>query len=702
MNLNTTRNHLSSDSVADGLVRFLCDNESELSLNDAQLYYDFPVFKDIDGEIIISKILLVSPRHGVLVIEKSGAINCSDFLSEIERIDSNAEQVFSSLYSRIIRNKILKKSKRELKFSLEAIIYAPLVENPPINLNIETPVLFTQNKLYEYIKELEADSIEGTSFSELVSTIEGSKGIIRPKFRDTTDLPSDSKGFFVKSLESEIASFDQNQKNGYTVPTEGLQRIRGLAGSGKTIVLAMKAAITHLRDPNAIIIYTFYTKSLYQYIQRLITRFYRQFDDKDPDWSRIRIMHAWGGKQNPGVYFDICQTHGIEPISYTKASGLSGDGDSFDFVCKNLLKNPDLKKQYDYLFIDEGQDFPLSFLKLCVKLTNKNRVVWAYDELQTIFQTKIPTSEEIFGTDKNGKPLVEFSEDIVLYKCYRNPREILVTAHALGFGIYSSRIVQMLENKEHWEDIGYKVKEGEFSEGSSVTIERPEENSLMKISNSYNKDEIVQNFVFNSFSEEIDFVTDRIERDIKEDRLLPDDILVIVVDDRNAKHYLNNLEKKLAEKEIRSNNIHADPYSLRDFQKEDQVTLSTVHKAKGNEAFMVYIMGVDVLFSSYAGVHERNVLFTAITRAKGWIRISGIGASSALCKEEIKTALETMPYLTFVYPSEEQLKIMSRDLQEKAIKKRNTERMLDRALEDMSPTEIIRFIKQRSIKKGQD
>ncbi len=80
---------------------------------------------------------------------------------------------------------------------------------------------------------------------------------------------------------------------------DGPQRVRGLAGSGKTVVLAMKAALTHLRYPDAIILYTFYTKNLYQHIQRLITRFYRQFDDRDPNWSNLRIMHAWGGGSNP-------------------------------------------------------------------------------------------------------------------------------------------------------------------------------------------------------------------------------------------------------------------------------------------------------------------------------------------------------------------------------------------------------------------
>ena len=45
------------------------------------------------------------------------------------------------------------------------------------------------------------------------------------------------------------------------------------------------------------------------------------------------------------------------------------------------------------------------------------------------------------------------NNDIILYKCYRNPKEILVISHAIGFGLYNNSIVQTLENKEHWEDL---------------------------------------------------------------------------------------------------------------------------------------------------------------------------------------------------------------------------------------------------------
>lgn len=88
-----------------------------------------------------------------------------------------------------------------------------------------------------------------------------------------------------------------------------------------------------------------------------------------------------------------------------------------------------------------------------------------------------------------------------------------------------------------------------------------------------------------------------------------------------------------------------------------------------------------------------------MTRAKGWVRISGIGSSAADWKAEIEKALQEFPYLRFEYPSQEQIKIIKRDLAEKAVRKYRAERKLDEILEDMTTEEIERFLKQRSIKK---
>ena len=697
MEVNITGSLIERDPLASELIDFLSQRVDELSLEEAELYYDFPILKDLEGAVIRSRILLVSRRHGVISIDISDAGSRQTKVSteELEETNNKLDQTYSLLYSRFIRNSNLRRRRGELIIPLEGLLVTPFIKPDEIDLSFE---VYDFTKLAQYIRQNTHDPLSTSVYMDLIATIDGSRGIVHPRVRQITKLDTHSKGFVANKIEAEINIFDQQQKHGAIRVLDGVQRIRGLAGSGKTVVLTMKAAQMHLREPDARILYTFYTRSLYQQIKRLITRFYRQFDDKDPDWSRINILHAWGGKSIEGVYSNACFAHEVPPLSFSEASHMPGK-DQFDIVCADLLKKVSISPMYDYIFVDEGQDFPPSFLRLCIKLSEKQRVVYAYDDLQTIWQKRAPTPADIGGVDEGGKSRIKLTDDIVLFKCYRNPRELLVCAHALGFGIYGDQIVQMLQNKAHWEDIGYIVREGTFKAGSSTIIERPAENSLKTISEEYKPDEIVEATVYDKFDDEIEGVARQIKDDIS-DGLRPDDILVEVVDDRAARTYLSHLSSALAQYEIKTNNIHSDVYGIKDFYKEDHVTLSTVHKAKGNEAFIVYVIGVDALFASWAGPRERNMLFTAMTRAKGWVRISGMGENAAICMDEIKQALQNFPNLCFTYPSEDALRVMKRDLAQKAIQKLEAERALERALGHMTPEEIMRFVKQRSVTKG--
>ena len=389
------------------------------------------------------------------------------------------------------------------------------------------------------------------------------------------------------------------------------------------------------------------------------------------------------------MYSVACEYHDVQPLSFQQASS-QFFGDRFDFACKSLLGATQIRPIYDFIFVDEGQDFPPSFLQLTHSLAKEGKFVLAYDDLQTIFQPVAPSNVDIFGKDGQGNPKVVFEEDVVLHKCYRNPREVLVSAHALGFGIYGDHIVQMLESREHWEDIGYKVKAGEFVAGSKIEIERPKENSLSVVSEHNDFEEIVKTFVYSSIDEECAKVAKDIADDIS-DGLEPDDILVVSVDDRHAKTYLSGIENELRKNGIDSNNLHSDSFGIRDFAKEGRVTLSTVHKAKGNEAFMVYVVGIDAALIN-PDVRRRNMLFTAMTRAKGWIRMSGIGVGAIRCIKEMKDAKENFPSLVFDFPGPHDLQVMKRDLAEAADKKMKARRLIDQLKEDLSDDEINKLL----------
>lgn len=690
-----------NDPISKDLISYLQDNAAVLSLQDGRLYYNFPLYRDEEeGGLLSTKVLVASPRHGVIVW---GASSATANNPEFVRSESDAvDHVFSHVYSRLLKNKRLRKSRQELTTSLSSGVYAPNLSGALAAWESETRLLTNTRQVASFFQEIERETeqLSPDIFNELLSTLEGAKGLIRPQKRDLALLQDTSKGYMAAALEAEIATFDREQKQGSITVLDGPQRVRGLAGSGKTIVLAMKAALTHLRNPDARILYTFHTKSLYQHVRRLITRFYRQFDDRDPDWSRLHVMHAWGGPTLPGVYYSACQAHGIAAKSFAEAMAVNRDS-PFGYACEHLIRSVSIKRMYDCIFIDEGQDFPLSFTRLCAQLAENEQFVIAYDELQSIFQTQVPSAIDVFGVDEHGDALRDFSE-VVLHKCYRNPREILVCAHALGFGIYGSKIVQMLENKDHWEDIGYRVVAGDFTAGSMTKIERPAEHSPSSISSKSTLDDIINAIAFSgtTASTEVGWVASQIAENLK-DGLRPDDILVVCVDDRNVKHYFSALTEALVSQGIPVRNVHAAAFGDNEFQEDGHVTLSTVHKAKGNEGFMVYVIGVDALYPS-PNVRERNMLFTAMTRAKGWVRVSGVGENAKMCVQELSRAKEKLPCLEFAYPSETDLKIMKRDLEESASRRLRVQRLLDELeAEGLSREELEEYRKQldKSLKK---
>lgn len=696
MEANIDVRRLAKDSLQRELFEKLQANLEEYGLQEAHLFFQFPVLKNADDEVVVAELVLASRRHGLVVFAFCPTIRFTETEPSLEAMDQELDQVYSLLCSRLLRNKSLRQGKMALAFDARSVIYAPRLDEPYPETR-DNPIVISDRQLDALFPATVLAELPLAVFSELLTTLEGSHGLRRPRARPVPSLVPTLKGAIANKAESEMTSFDnQQQRIALRIP-EGIERVRGLAGSGKTVVLAMKAALTHLRQPESMIAFTFYTKSLYQHIQRLIARFYKQFDDREPDWSRIRILHGWGGTTNEGIYYNACKANGVSPINLSQARAMGGD--PFDVACRQLLDGAPIRPAYDYVFVDEGQDFPSSFMQLCLRLSVDRKVVFAYDDLQTIFQPSTPDIGAVIGKDQSGNQLAELSEDTILYKCYRNPREVLVCAHAVGFGIYGT-IVQMLENRPQWEDIGYKVVVGDFLEASPTEIERPAENSLTTISGAQAPSDIVKAQVFASFEDELSWVESSIKEDIVGEGLRPDDILVAIADDRNARGYLQKLGERLQKIGIPVNNIHEGAFGIPDFQRDGQVTLSTVHKAKGNEAFMVYVLGVDALFRSYAGVRERNILFTAMTRAKGWVRVSGIGDAAKTCKDEIDAALSNFPMLRFKYPSQQQLRIIKRDLGERASRKQSAERKLEEVLEQLNPDEVRRFLSQRAIKKG--
>lgn len=641
--------------ILDDLVTHL--QQSSLQLEGAQLFVDFPLYKSSDDNLIISQLILVSAKYGIWSLHTTDANSYSQ--PKLNRADDDLLEVANHVFARLIRNKRLSSGFNQLKIPFKTILYAPNFEEEEI-ASIELKNAHAVN--FHTIEQIIGASIyqvDDISFLESISTIQGAKGLWKPEDRNLSGFDDTSKVAKISQIESQILLFDKDQQEGYIPALSGPQRIRGLAGSGKTVVLAMKAAITLVRaeSEQSKILYTFSTKSLYQHVQRLIQRFYREFDDDLSNLDRVSIKHSWGGRTNDGVYWEACNAFNHRFLTYPEAMKFKPhDMDPFEYACKDLLDNTEIYPIYDYVFVDEAQDYNKYFLRLCTKLAKNKQVTFGADVFQNIFQSQVPTATQIYDDG------TQFIKEKYLNVCYRTPLATLVCAHSIGLGVYGKQ-VQKIETVEHWKSLGYQVigkQSGAFQENEDVHVLRDQKHSPTLAGQ--NPQSLISMYKANSIEAEANEVARRILDDVKGEGLSPEDILVMCADDYRCKQYFNKLTEILAEHNIYTNNIHAEKYSISDFRVKGRVTLSTIHKAKGNEAYSVYLMGTDFL-SFNLNVRNRNLIFTALTRTKGWICITGVGMILDSLFSEINTAIENLPNIKFKYPSALEGQDIEHDLQ---------------------------------------
>lgn len=652
------------------LLSVLEDNEKLLELDNATIYYGFPVYRDYNNAQLRASITILSPKHGIIMLITSVCEN-------IEAIDAELSQLYVHAESSMRKSKILRATKSMLRIPIDCFLYAEdakeeVLENLVLR-STEQMLQCIKKKIIE--KELDKDVME-----EARAVLEGAKAMPRPAKRIVKNPDAMNKQNILIKLEEEVSNFDVEQRKVAISLIKGPQRIRGLAGSGKTVVLAMKAANIHMQYPDRSILFTFYTKSLYGLIKNTISRFYRHYTGEEPNWKKIDILHAWGGRSIEGVCSNAAIDNDTLSVPFYSAKK-ANPSDPFMAVCKHIEK-ADLEPKYDYILVDEAQDLPDQFFRICYKLAKggcgkEKNIVWAYDELQSIFNVYQRTPKELFGEDEYGNPRIDLDlfrsglqfgqdNDLVLYRCYRNPLDILLTAHALGFAIYSDQPVQMLENREHWHDVGYIVEgDKELTVGEKVSILRPSQNSPLSIYEHQNSKDLIKTYDAKSFNDECNWICDEILTCINDEGLNPDDIMVISMDDRNARAYFSNMSVTLLKSGVKTNNLLISRLAAPPFSLPNMVTLSTVHRAKGNEAAVVFAVGMDALFPIRRSRQGRNRIFTAFTRAKGWLYATGIGFKAGFFFKEMYESMANSPALRFVVPDSQYIDTIQRDMMTK-------------------------------------
>lgn len=467
------------------------------------------------------------------------------------------------------------------------------------------------------------------------------------------------------------------------------QQVRGIAGSGKTVVTAFRAARLHWQNEEWGIAVTFRNRGLRQTLKQLITKFYHQFSEgEDYDDDKLDIFHAWGGN-TPGMYSTIAsEVDGVSPLTWGQAKRkYRYKSDKFDECCREVLSAGEIPEKYEVVLIDEGQDLPSSFYKMCYRAcTEEKRIYWSYDEAQSLGNLEATDATKLFGTDETGNQLVDvsgttdggYNKTQVMRTSFRTPRSILMTAHAFGMGMYrKGPPIQTITTKRGWDYIGYEVAEGNFrNSGDQVTLERDITRSPHPLWEYQSPKDLITQHWADTREDEIRWIIDDLERLVNEEDVKPEEIMITFLwtyDIREdiLQQLIDGLKTRFDKDVVNDvSHITRSKGERGRIKQNDKISLTNIYHSRGNQAPFVYVMGMDMVAEQTskeltAGrekqwrqkhVDLRNQAFVGFTRTQGWLKISGTDPTNRIVGELNQVLADTQsdnPKLTMEVPPDD-------------------------------------------------
>lgn len=244
-------------------------------------------------------------------------------------------------------------------------------------------------------------------------------------------------------IKKKIVLFDGDQTEFiYKEPHNKRITIQGLAGTGKTELLLHKLKDLYVNEDDTKIVFTCHNKILAENLKTRIPEFFNFMKvDEQIKWNeRLWTISSWGSEKDShsGIYSYLCNYYNISFQRYSYTT-------TFATVCRNALRELEEIKEFEpcfnYILIDESQDFPQEFFSLCEKVT-KNTVYIAGDIFQNVFDHEIVS---------------KVTPDFLLNKCYRTDPRTLMFAHAVGMGLLENPKLRWL-NDDEWEACGYVIE----------------------------------------------------------------------------------------------------------------------------------------------------------------------------------------------------------------------------------------------------
>jgi len=262
--------------------------------------------------------------------------------------------------------------------------------------------------------------------------------LIRGNLVPSTRLPAINQKPFSEllTIDDDLKLLDEEQERFARELGEGHRLIFGVAGSGKTILLAARVRHLATLHPNWHILVLCYNRLLRDYLVKLLN------PSNFEALVEIDNFHRW----SKDTIFAIGQTNKQDYQSALARCKNAAERNSFfKSVVPNLLMIALADSNYptyDAIFIDEAQDWEKDWFFPVMKLLNPvtNSLLVASDGLQSIYNTKKFRWIDV-GIEARGR-VKKFS------KTYRNPA--VVGRIAFEFISSDPTLKHLLETEEEY------------------------------------------------------------------------------------------------------------------------------------------------------------------------------------------------------------------------------------------------------------
>ena len=364
--------------------------------------------------------------------------------------------------------------------------------------------------------------------------------------------------------------------------------IRGVAGSGKTIILATRAALLARENPNWRILVLCFNIPLAKYLNTLV---------------QIKVNEIPRKEEQADLFEDDTQkVNGSIVVSHFHEflkKHLNCYHDSEIPTIMEAISNKErIAPRFDAILIDEGQDFEPIWLQLISQLLNPSTksMLIVEDRAQNIYKRKTSYLNDT-GLDFRGR-------SNVLAINYRNTKQILEFA----WDFYKDNTA--FKDKVATVDIN-----GEIIAPKSTRHSGPDP------------------FIFkaDTFSKEMEWVSRAINKTHEIHHVPYEEMLILYrVKYTSQNKYIDIMKRKLTEYSVPFHWIAENRDSKNSFSKLDStVKISTLESSKGLDFQAVFIVNIDNM--PFARVNdpmrEAALLYIGMTRAQRFLTLSYSGES---------------------------------------------------------------------------